>query len=100
MQIDCDGFPFLGKARWAEFVIGDDSLEMVWIMTAADEDRTILKVMTAAYGPPTRRNGKYDAFTRDRAALRHDRHEVLFYSEKLAPSMQADFAETGPPLER
>jgi len=97
MQIDCDGFPFLGKPRWAEFVIGDDSLEMVWIMMGPGEDDAILNVMTAAYGPPTRRNQKYDAFTRARAALRHDRHEVLFYSDKLAPAMEPDFTEPGPP---
>lgn len=30
-QIDCEGFPFLGRPRHAEFVFRDDSLEMTWI---------------------------------------------------------------------
>jgi hypothetical protein len=93
-QIDCDGFEFAGKPRWAEFVIGDDSLEMVWIMTEADEHERILAAMTAVYGAPTHRNNLYDAFAGHRAALRSTPHEVLFYSERLAPAMIPDFAPT------
>lgn len=85
MQIDCDGFEFSGKPRWAEFVFADDSLEMVWILTDAADETSFLKTMTDAYGAPTQRNDKFVAFAVGRAALRLDRPEVLFYSEKLAP---------------
>ncbi len=30
-QIDCEGFSFFRGKRHAEFVIGDDSLEMLWL---------------------------------------------------------------------
>ncbi len=74
-----------GKPRWAEFVFADDALEMVWILTSAEEEQSILQTMTALLGAPTQRNGKFVAVTNERAALRLDKPEVLFYSEKLAP---------------
>lgn len=91
MQIDCDGFEFSGKLRWAEFVFADDSLEMVWILTDAEDEKSFLKTMTDEYGAPARRNDKFVAFTDGRAALRLDRPEVLFYSERLAPRVSPWF---------
>lgn len=85
MQLDCDGFPFRGKPRWAEFIFADDSLEMVWMMTTAEEEQALLQTMTNLLGTATHRNDKFAAFTQERMALRLDKPEVLFYSEKLAP---------------
>ncbi len=48
--------------------------------------------MTLAYGPPGHRNAVYDAFTAHRAALRLDKHEVLFYASELDADMAPDFA--------
>lgn len=95
MQIDCDGFPFLGKSRWAEFVFRDNSLEMVWIMTSAAEESAILRTMSNIFGAPTERNDKYAAFPVNRTALRLDRPEVLFYSDKLASYVEPWFAKPG-----
>ena len=92
MQIDCESFLFQGKPRHAEFVIGDDQLKMVWIMTGADEDGALLAAMTAEYGAPDHRNRKYDAFAAHRAALRLDRHEVLFYAANGSGDTEPDFA--------
>lgn len=80
VQIDCDGYVFMGKPRWAEFVIGDDRLQMVWIMTGKDEDGTLYNAMIAAYGTPSYRGKDYDMFQTHRAALRRDKHEILFYA--------------------
>ena len=91
MQIDCEGFPFMGKPRHVEFVIGDDSLEMVWIMTTAAEADALIEAMTHAYGAPTRRSAKYVAFERERAALRFQPAEVLFYSPRVAASVESEF---------
>lgn len=85
MQLDCDGFQFRGKPRWAEFIFADDSLEMVWIMTSAEEEQPLRQTMTNLLGAATHHNDKFSAFTQERAALRLDKPEVLFYSEKLAP---------------
>ncbi len=92
LQIDCDGFAFAGAPRWAEFVFGDDRLVMVWIMTGAADDNRIMAAMQARFGDVTRRNAKYVAFEKAQAALRLDKHEVLFYAPELAPATERDFA--------
>jgi hypothetical protein len=91
VQIDCDGFPFMGKPRWAEFVIGDDSLEMVWIMTTKEEEQALARAMQAAYGEPTHRNSLYSAFAKNGAALRFKPAEVLFYSDRLREEAEGWF---------
>ena len=91
MQIDCDGFMFFGKPRWVEFVIGDDSLEMVWIMTAKEEEVALLAAMTEAYGAPTMSSANYVAFTNNGAALRLDKPEVLFYAPDVAAGVEEEF---------
>lgn len=83
LQIDCDGFPFLGAPRWAEFVFRDDSLEMVWIMLSPDDQDRTIAAMGAAYGTPTHRNADYVAFTAQGAAWRFQPAEVLFYSPAI-----------------
>jgi hypothetical protein len=80
VQIDCEEFTFRGKAHHAEFVFGDDSLKMVWIMTGPDERVALEDAMTSAYGSPNYRNEKYVGFTSAHVAIRLDRAEVLFYA--------------------
>ncbi len=96
-QIDCDGFLFQGKARYAEFVFGDDSLKMVWIMTSPEEELALEKAMTSSFGTANHRNKKYVAFTLARAAIRLDRAEVLFYAkdaeENVLPDIVRDQAQ-------
>jgi hypothetical protein len=83
LQIDCEGFEFMGAPRWAEFVIGDGELKMVWIMVEAHEQDSIATAMEEAYGPPSHRNENYIAFSQNRAAWRFQPAEVLFYSAEL-----------------
>lgn len=85
LQIDCDGFVFFGAPRWAEFVIRDDSLEMVWIMVRDEDQDAIIAAMRAAYGPPSHQNADYIAFTQTDAAWRYRPAEVLFYSPAFEP---------------
>lgn len=84
LQLDCDGFPYFGKPRWAEFVFADDSLELVWIMTDKSDEPLLLKAMKAEAGEPTHTNDKFIASAKKRYAIRSDRSEVLFYSERIA----------------
>ena len=93
MQIDCEGFAFQGAPRHAEFVFRDDALVMVWIMTTPAEDASLEQAMTAAYSAPTLRNSTYVVYGAQRAALRLDKHEVLFYSQALDAEAQDWFAE-------
>jgi TonB family protein len=84
-QIDCEGYMFSGRPRHAEFIVADDALELVWIMTEKDEAASLFQMIKGTYGEPDATNAKFYAFTRARAALRIDVPEVLFYSERLAP---------------
>ena len=93
VQVDCSGFPFLGAPRWAEFVVGDDRLQMVWIMVRAEDKDAALAALTEAYGPPSSRNEKYIAFKQGRAAWRHSPPEVLFYAPELDAWVERWFAE-------
>ena len=80
LQIDCDGFDFMGGDRWAEFVFRDDSLEMVWIMVRPEDREPMIAAITRVYGAPTATNEKYVAFPQGDTAWRHQPAEVLFYS--------------------
>ena len=93
VQIDCDGFEFLGSARWTEFVIGDDSLKMVWVMVAADDKDAAVAALTEAYGAPSSVNDDYVAFAQSFAAWRNEPPEVLFYAPELDEAFQAFFAQ-------
>jgi hypothetical protein len=83
-QIDCEGFNFFGRARHAEFVIGDDSLEMVWVMIDPGEYDAALKAMTAAYGASPARREDMIGWPANRTALRSKPAEFLFYSPRQA----------------
>ena len=83
VQIDCDGLSFFGAPRWTEFVIGDDRLQMTWVMVEAEDRDRIVAAMTSALGDPSHVTEDYIAFTQGRAAWRHEPPEVLFYGEEL-----------------
>lgn len=91
VQIDCDGLDFLGAPRWTEFVIGDDKLQMVWVMVEADDKAKSVEALKAAYGAPSHDTDMFIAFARGRAAWREEPPEVLFYSEEIAPMIEAWF---------
>jgi hypothetical protein len=94
VQIDCDGLEYLGAPRWAEFVIGDNRLQMVWIMLNAEDEAMALAALETAYGPPSARNADYVAFAGARAAWRFRPPEVLYYAEELdrwiGPDLEAE----------
>jgi hypothetical protein len=83
LQIDCDGFQFRHRGRHVEFVIRDDRLVMVWLMVEPEEQDGIVRDMRKALGRPTRSNGKYIAFEKDRTAWRFKPAEILFYSPEI-----------------
>jgi len=91
VQIDCDGLDFLGAPRWAEFVIGDDRLQMVWVMVDADDKAKSVAALKEAYGAPSHETDMFIAFAQSDAAWREEPPEVLFYSEEIAPMMEAWF---------
>ncbi|MEQ1882977.1 MAG: hypothetical protein ABL878_18645 [Burkholderiales bacterium] len=91
LQIDCDGFLFLGQHRHVEFVFRDDRLVMVWLMVTKQETQRMIEAMTAAFGTPSHRNGQYVSFESSRTAWRFEPAEILFYAPELDADMAPDF---------
>jgi hypothetical protein len=96
VQIDCDGFDFLGAPRWAEFVFGDDRLQMVWIMMSDGDKDAAVAALSKAYGAASSSNADYVAFAGGHAAWRNKPAEVLFYSPELSSWIDPDFAKDRP----
>lgn len=92
LQIDCDGLDHFGAPRFAEFVIGDDRLQMVWVMVEPEEEDSAIAAMREAYGQPSAESELFVAFEDFRTAWRSEPAEFLFYSPELAEAMSGWFA--------
>lgn len=92
LQIDCDGLDHFGAPRFAEFVIGDDRLQMVWVMVEPDEEDSAIAAMREAYGQPSAQGAMFIAFEEHRTAWRSEPTEFLYYSPELSEAMSAWFA--------
>jgi hypothetical protein len=91
LQIDCEGFQYLGKPRHAEFAFRDDKLELVWIMTTPAEKDFIASLMRTAFRAEPKANGKYLSIAGEQIALRDHPAEVLLYSGDVASQYEPDF---------
>jgi hypothetical protein len=83
VQVDCDGLDFLGEPRWVEFVVGDDRLQMVWLMVDEDDEGRVIAALREAHGEPSHRSEDYVAFHQARVAWRFEPPEVLYYAPEL-----------------
>ena len=93
IQLDCEGFDFLGKPRLAEFVFRDGMLALVWILTTPEEEAVLEAELKKTYGLASHTSRDFTAFTAHQAALRKDVPEVLFYSPDMAPMFEAWFSQ-------
>ena len=82
-QLDCYGFEYAGKKRKAELIFADDQLDIVWILTEAEEEEFFLNGFKEKYGEPTHKTEDATFFLNDGTAVRNVPHEVLFISERL-----------------
>ena len=82
-QLDCYGFQYAGKKRKVELIFADDQLDIVWILTEAEEEEFFLNGFKELYGEPTHRMEDATFFLNEGTALRNKPHEVLFISERL-----------------
>ena len=95
VQIDCQGYAFLGSPRLAEFVFADGSLTHVWILVDATELDALEAQFGAAHGPADARAAEFSAWFEARAAVRKDVPEALYYSAHAAPLFEAWFSGQG-----
>lgn len=84
-QIDCDGFPYFGKPRHAEFIFVNDALMLSWILVENDEIPALETAFTSTFGEPTISKDTILAYAHNFAGVRNDTPEALYYSETAAP---------------
>lgn len=88
-QLNVYGFEFAGKKRKAELIFADDQLDMVWLLTNAEEEQVFIKDFIKRYGKPTHQMDEMTFFLNAGVGVRNQPHEVLFISERLkAPYKQ------------
>ena len=88
-QLDIYGFTFEGKKRNVELIFADDQLDIVWILTEAEEEKKFIQDFSKQYGNPTHKMESITFFVNDGVAVRNQPHELLFISERLkAPYKQ------------
>ena len=92
-QIDCDGYGYFGAPRLAEFVFADDELLLIWILTEKSEEAALIDAFKAEYGEPTHDTDGMTAFANNRAAVRKDVPEALYYSAAIADLVRARFEQ-------
>lgn len=84
-QINCFGFDYAGFPRKFEAVFADGVLELVWILTAKQEEGRVREALIDAFGPAEETSEKWERFHSGQIALRKDKPEILVISEKLTP---------------
>ncbi len=82
-QLDCEGFMYAGKKRKVELIFADDALDMIWILTEADEEKLFIDEFKKLYGEPTHIKEDVTFFLNDGVGVRNKPHEILFISERI-----------------
>lgn len=95
VQIDCDGYAYMGAPRRAEFVFADDRLTHVWVLVEADELDALETAFMSQHGAASVTTETFSAFFTARTAVRRDIPEALYYSEEAAPLFEAFFSSGG-----
>ena len=83
VQLDCEGFLFAGKKRKVELVFADNILDMVWVLTDANEEEYFIESYGKIYGKPTHKIEGATFFLNNGVGIRNEPHEVLFISDRL-----------------
>lgn len=83
LQLNCFGVDYLGFPRKIEARFGNDTLNVVWILTAKGEEDRIRKALINQYGNPIFTNDDWEIFNNWQVALRKDKPEVLLMEEKI-----------------
>ncbi|WP_300540578.1 hypothetical protein [Maricaulis sp.] len=86
-QINCFGYVYAGFERKIEFVFGDGTLVLAWILTGEGEADRLQAAMDAHFGAPDLAGTDYRFYEGGAVAQRFDKPEVLV----IEPQMGADF---------
>jgi hypothetical protein len=88
IQINAFGVEYAGFPRKFEARFGDGKLNMVWILTAKEEEDRIRQLLTSAYGNPVYTDENWEVFNDWKVSLRKDKPEVLLINDHLIPMIK------------
>lgn len=91
IQINCFGFEYAGFERKFEAVFGDGKLQVVWILTAKQEEQRIREQLIADWGQTELNNKDWEVFAGGKISLRKDKPEILLLSDEMVPLYQKRF---------
>jgi hypothetical protein len=91
IQINCFGVDYLGFPRTFEARFGNNTLNVVWILTGKGEEDRIRKALTNQYGKPIFVNDVWEVFNNWQVALRKDKPEVLLVEKKIGLAYKTSY---------
>lgn len=91
IQINSFAIEYAGFPRKFEARFGDNKLNVIWILTAKEEESRIRKQLIKAYGNPIFKNNNWEFFNNWTIGLRKDKPEVLFLTQELGLSYKKRF---------
>jgi hypothetical protein len=93
VQVDCHGYDYFGAGRLAEFVFADGALTHVWVLVEESDLDPLQAAFVDAFGAPDVQAPVFAAFFEQRAAVRRDVPEALYYGEAAAPLFEGFFSQ-------
>jgi hypothetical protein len=82
-QLNCFGYAYAGFERKIEFVFGDGTLVLAWILTGRGEAGRLQAAMDAHFGEPDFAGADFRFYQGGAVALRFDTPEVLVVDAQL-----------------
>jgi len=90
-QINCFGVDYLGFPRKIEARFGNNTLNVVWILTGKGEEDRIRKALISEYGKPIFVNDDWEIFNNWQVGLRKDKPEVLLMEKKIGLAYKTSY---------
>lgn len=84
VQLNSLGIAFAGFPRKMEARFGNNKLNMLWVLTAKEEEDRVRNKLINSYGKPLFIGKEWEFFKNWTVGLRKDKPEVLFLTEELA----------------
>lgn len=91
IQINCFGVMYAGFPRKIEARFGDDTLNVVWILTGKGEEDRIRQALISQYGNAIFSTNDWEIFNDWQVGLRKDKPEVLLMEKNIGLEYKTTF---------
>ena len=82
-QVNCFGVEYLGFPRKVEARFGNNTLNVVWILTGKAEEDRVRQALVAQFGAPVYVNDDWEIYNNWQVGLRKDKPEVLLMEQEI-----------------